>query len=150
MSEKEKAEEVSTAEKKEPKRKVWIYLNRNKFPVYLPHPEDSGSSVCFPPVAKDQVMGMLDFKTDHRYAAYTGLKSSITCEPAPDYLALTDEDIKASEQTSVPDFMKMNPDELVKFVQAAASVNPEIAQQLSNALGVVGKQRKITQAPPGA
>ncbi len=132
---------------------VWIYVNRNPFPVYLPDPKDPGSRVAFAPCPdKEYPLGRLDFQLNPFYANFVGYKSSITQEPAPRYLKLTQEDfVELSSDSETYDLLNMSPDKLADFLRNVASANPEMAAQISSALGQTTKRRAIvSQAPPMA
>lgn len=136
------------------KRTVWIFVNRNPFPIMLPHPTDAGSPVVFPPCPDTKVkLGMLDFKLHPYYANYTGFRRSLTQEPAPDYLHLDQRSVEketgVSAEAPVHDLMRMSPDRIVSYIQSIAEHNPDIAQQIANVLQK-RSGKAVTQAPPDA
>jgi hypothetical protein len=143
-------------------RTVWIFVNRNPFPVHLPHPDDPGSTVVFPPCAdRNRHLGMLDFKTHPFFGNFVGFKRSITQEPAPAYLQLRPVDIEGAESAgqSVYDIMRMPPERIAEYVKWVSQSNPEIAKQIADSLGaaapvpagrVPNPVGPISQAPPGA
>lgn len=137
-------------------RTIWIFVNRHPFPIHLPHPDDPGSLVVFPPCPdRARHLGMLDFKTHPFFANFVGFKRSISQEPAPAYLQLRAEDLEGAESQgqSVYDIMRMTPDRIAEYVKTIAQSNPEIAQQIANALGsaapVPAGRSMVSQAPPG-
>lgn len=134
------------------KRTVWIYVNRHEFPIHLPHPNDPGSSVTFPPCPdKKQALGMLDFKLHPFFANFVGFKRSVSQEPAPDYLQLDEGHVQretGGADSTIHDLMRMSPDRIADYVRFVAQSNPEIASQIAQALPG-GNQKMISQAPPG-
>jgi hypothetical protein len=125
-------------------RTIWIYVNRNDFPITLPHPNDPGSAVTFPPCPDRKArIGRLDFYTNPGFARYVGYKRSITQEPAPDYLVLTDKDVEGAESGGdAPDLLRMSPEKVAEYVQMLAQMNPDIAKQIADRL-------KVTNPTPG-
>lgn len=120
---------AAVAEAATQKRTVWIYINREKFPVHLPDPKDpSGGLVEFPPVPDKATRlkpGM--YQTHPWYDKFKNVKRSVTKEPAPDYLDLED---SIEPSASMHDLMKMNPDQIKTFLGFWAEQNPQMAQEL--------------------
>lgn len=131
-------------------RTIWIYVNRNQFEVHLPHPDDPGSTVTFPPCPnRSKPLGMLDFKRHPFYANFVGYKRSISQEPAPAYLKLQVEEFNEQTDVTIHDLMRMSPQRIADFVKTVAVSNPDVAAQISKALEQVGARRIVSQAPPG-
>lgn len=149
------------------KRTVWIYVNRQVYPVHLPDPTDPGSSVRFVPVPDKKttlVPGM--YQTHPFFGHFVRLQRSISKEPAPDYLALTTEQVQGGP--TVHDLLNMNPDALKGFLAMLAEKDPEMAAEIASSLPGVRRDRvnpakpvpnplqpttppgPVSQAPPGA
>lgn len=127
---------------------LWLYVNRNPFPIFLPDPNDPGSRVAFPPCPdKAKPLGMMDFRTHPFFASFVGFKRSVSQEPVPVYLKMREEDMEARESDGTAhDLMKMDPDTLSAYIKNLAQHNPDVAAQVTNALA---PSRRVSQAPPG-
>jgi hypothetical protein len=103
---------------------------------------------------RSRPLGMIDFKTHPYYANYVGYKRSISQEPAPAYLKLRHEDVEGGgDNTAITDLMRMSPERIAEYIQFIGQTNPDIAAQISTALGnsnPVPAGRQLSQAPPGA
>lgn len=130
-------------------RKLLMYVNRNAFPIMIPHPNDPGSSVTFMPNPdKTKPLGVLDFKTNPFYANFVGYKRSLSQETIPAYTGVTERDIEGSGKSSIRDLMRLTPEEVLAYIQEVGQTNPDIASQMTRALSAVGG--RVSQAPAGA
>jgi len=136
------------------KKTIWVFVNRNPWPVNIPDPRDPGTRVTFPPCPdKKNPIGSLDYKTHPWYGNFCGFKNSIAQEPAPEYLHLREADIEGykagpggDEDGDIYDLMRMSPAKLIDYIKYISESNPDIANQISKAMDT-GK--RISQAPPG-
>lgn len=125
-------------------RTVWIFVNRNPFVVHLPHPNDPGSTVMFPPCPdRSKPLGMLDFRTHPFFSNFVGFKRSISQEAAPEYLKLRPESVEGAEESQSPyDLMRMSPDRIAEYINWVKQSNPEIAAQITRALASSGSPQR--------
>jgi hypothetical protein len=132
---------------------IWIFVNRNPFPVNIPHPNDPGSTVPFQPIPdRTQVLGMLDFQTHPFYANFVGFKRSLSQEPAPAYLKLRPEDVDGGgDDSSIYDLMRMSPERIADYIKWVSQSNPDIAAQITRSLSLSAPapSQRASQAPPG-
>lgn len=130
--------------------KLLMYVNRNKFPIFLPHPNDPGSYVDFPPCPdKTKPLGMKDFRTHTFFANFVGFKRSVSQEPVPAYLNMSEKDIEGLESVNIHDLMKLTPEDVSKYVEMVSRSNPDVAAQISRALSVgAGAAAGVRKAYP--
>ncbi len=137
---------------------IWMYVNRNPFPVWLPDPNDPGSRVEFPPCPDESVpLGMMDFRTHPFFANFVGFKRSVKQEAVPAYLHITEADVE-TDGVAVYDLMSMPPEAIAQYLSMLQQTNPDIAAQITRGLGTKPRlpqaanamvPRGPSQAPPG-